>query len=65
MGYKLFLDDLRTVQMVYPDRQEGDFVIVRTYESFVQCITDWGLPEFISFDNDLGEDERGNLLEDG
>jgi hypothetical protein len=23
------------------------------------------LPEFISFDNDLGEDEHGNLLADG
>ena len=65
MGYKLFLDDLRTVQMVYPDGRESDFVVVRTYEAFVQCITDRGLPEFISFDNDLGEDERGNLLEDG
>lgn len=65
MGYKLFLDDLRTVQMVYPGAQEGDFVVVRTCELFVQCIRDQGLPEFISFDNDLGEDERGNLLEDG
>jgi hypothetical protein len=35
MGYKLFLDDLRTVQMVYPDRQERDFVVVRTYAAFV------------------------------
>ena len=65
MGYKLFLDDLRSVQMVYPQAQEGDFVVVRTYASFVQCIRGQGLPEFISFDNDLGEDERGNLLEDG
>jgi acyl CoA:acetate/3-ketoacid CoA transferase alpha subunit len=65
MEYKLFLDDLRTVQMVYANAQDGDFVVVRTYEAFVQCITDRGLPEFISFDNDLGEDERGNLLEDG
>ncbi|MBD0255507.1 MAG: hypothetical protein ICV83_07280 [Cytophagales bacterium] len=65
MGYKLFLDDLRTVPMVYPDGQESDFVVVRTYEAFVQCITGRGLPEFISFDNDLGEDEQGNLLEDG
>jgi hypothetical protein len=65
MGYKLFLDDIRTVQMVYPNQQEQDFVIVRTCQSFVDYIKINGLPEFISFDNDLGEDEQGNLLEDG
>ncbi len=65
MGYKLFLDDLRTVQMVYPHVKEGDFIVVRTYQLFVNTITEKGLPEFISFDNDLGEDEQGNLLEDG
>jgi hypothetical protein len=65
MGYKLFLDDLRTVQMVYPHLQEEDFVVVRTYQSFVEYSIENGLPEFISFDNDLGEDEQGNLLEDG
>ncbi len=65
MGYKLFLDDLRTVQMVYPNHREEDYVIVRTYCDFVRCVEEKGLPEFISFDNDLGEDETGNLLEDG
>jgi len=65
MGYNLFLDDLRTVQMVYPHRPESDFVIVRSYEAFVNQIRTSGLPAFISFDNDLGEDAGGNLLEDG
>ncbi len=65
MAYRLFLDDLRTVQMVYPNQQENDYVIVRTYQAFVNHIQENGLPEFISFDNDLGEDEQGNLLEDG
>jgi len=65
MAYKLFLDDLRTVQMVYPHQQEDEYVIVRTYHSFVKLIEAKGLPEFISFDNDLGEDEGGHLLEDG
>ncbi len=65
MAYKLFLDDLRTVQMVYPDQQEDEYVIVRTYQTFVTHIRENGLPGFISFDNDLGEDEQGNLLEDG
>jgi hypothetical protein len=65
MTYKLFLDDLRTVEMVYTDLTEKDFVIVRTYEVFVNHIVQHGLPEFISFDNDLGEDANGNLLPDG
>ncbi len=65
MAYKLFLDDLRTVQMVYPNQQEDEYVIVRTYQAFVNHIQEKGLPEFISFDNDLGEDEHGYLLEDG
>lgn len=65
MGYKLFLDDLRTVQMVYPTQGEEDYIIVRTYQDFVSCIREKGLPAFISFDNDLGEDTQGNLLDDG
>lgn len=63
--YRIFLDDLRTVKMVYPDQEETSFVIVRTFEAFVKCIKNYGLPEFISFDNDLGEDENGHLLLDG
>lgn len=65
MTYKLFLDDLRTVRMVYPEKEEADFEIVRTYEAFIECIQRNGLPEFISFDNDLGEDENGKILPDG
>lgn len=65
MGYKLFLDDIRTVKMVYPNLSESDFVIVRSYKAFIDEITKNGLPEFISFDNDLGEDSEHNILPDG
>lgn len=65
MSYRLFLDDLRTVAMVYPDRKESDFVIVRDYHAFKECITRLGLPDFISFDNDLGLDESDELAPDG
>jgi hypothetical protein len=65
MSYKLFLDDLRTVEMVYKQLSETDFVVVRTFRDFVAYIQQNGLPDFISFDNDLGEDADGNLLEDG
>ena len=57
--YSLFLDDLRTIEMVYPDLSEDDFTIVRDYHAFVDTINENGLPELISFDNDLGCDENG------
>lgn len=65
MGYKLFLDDVRTVEMVYPEAKESEFVIVRTYYDFVGIIKKKGLPKYISFDNDLGCDEKGKLLPEG
>lgn len=64
MGYSLFLDDLRTVEMVYPN-SNMDFVIVRSYEDCITHIKANGLPDFMSFDNDLGEDENKNVLPDG
>lgn len=62
---KLFLDDIRTVDMVYSKAMEDDFVVVRTYYDFVDYIKVNGLPEFISFDNDLGLEENGELAPDG
>lgn len=63
--YKLFLDDVRDVSMVYPNLTNNDFVVVRSYEAFITFIKQNGLPAFISFDNDLGEDENGTVLPDG
>ncbi len=65
MSYKLFLDDIRNVDLVFPQLRNSDFVIVRSYKEFVEQIHEKGLPEFISFDNDLGEDESHNVLPDG
>ncbi|MBX2843574.1 MAG: hypothetical protein KTR26_17510 [Flammeovirgaceae bacterium] len=62
---KLFLDDIRTIDMVYDKSMESEFDIVRNYNEFVAYITKNGLPEFISFDNDLGLDENGILAPDG
>lgn len=62
---KLFLDDLRTVDMVYDKRMESEFEIVRSYDAFVNYIREKGLPYFISFDNDLGLDEHGEVAPDG
>jgi len=51
--------------MVYDKSEESNFDIVRTYDEFVQYIRSKGLPSFISFDNDLGLDENGNVALDG
>lgn len=54
MAYKLFLDDIRTVEMVYKNWTDQDFVIVRNFDDFKKVILSKGLPAYISFDNDLG-----------
>ena len=65
MTYKLFLDDIRDVKMVYKNLRDEDFIIVRNFEDFKKIIIENGLPELISFDNDLGLDENENIAEDG
>lgn len=65
MAYKLFLDDIRDVKMVYKNLNDDDFVIVRNFDDFKKVILENGLPELISFDNDLGLDEHDNIAEDG
>lgn len=62
---KLFLDDIRTPEMVYDKNLAKDFIVVRNYADFVKCIEQNGLPKFISFDNDLGLDENGKIARDG
>lgn len=62
---KLFLDDVRTIDMVYPNSSEDEFDIVRSYSAFVAHIKQYGLPDYISFDNDLGLDEHGEIAPDG
>lgn len=64
MGYRLFLDDVRTVDMVYP-KLERIFKVVRSYNECTKHIKKYGLPVFMSFDNDLGEDKNKKLLPDG
>lgn len=46
MSYNLFLDDIRIPK-------EGDWVIVRSYQEFVDTIKTKGNPAVISFDHDL------------
>lgn len=62
---KLFLDDIRTPEMVYNSNEAKDFIVIRNYADFVKYIKQNGLPDFISFDNDLGLDENGEVAADG
>lgn len=59
MGYNLFLDDER-----YPsDHDVRDFHISRTSEDAITVMTEYGCPDFISFDHDLGgEDTAMNVI---
>ncbi|MBO2546026.1 hypothetical protein J0871_16535 [Salegentibacter sp. BDJ18] len=62
---KLFLDDIRIPKMVYDTIETKDFIVVRNYADFVKYIKQNGLPDFISFDNDLGLNENGEVAPDG
>lgn len=48
---KLYLDDLRPIP--------NEFIGVRSYTEFINYINQNGLPDFISFDHDLGLEESG------
>jgi len=67
MGYKLFLDDQRTMTecVTYmhqrigrknPIYLEKGWVICRNFGCFTRTIQDMGLPDFISFDHDLADE---------
>lgn len=55
---KMYLDDLRT------PIEEFDFV-VRSYDEAISIIKKYGVPNFISFDHDLGVNNDGSLLKTG
>ena len=62
----LFLDDERqpsdVTWMVLPQVR---WTIVRTQQAFQDHILTHGIPGWISFDNDLGEDEHGVNMGEG
>lgn len=64
--YNLFLDDIRSpadvhyrtkfIQVVdFPLYRLKDWVIIRSYNAFVEIIKERGLPRLISFDHDLAD----------
>ena len=55
---RMFLDDIRTAKYDYD-------VIVRSYDEALTYVEENGIPNFISFDHDLGCDNKGNILKSG
>jgi len=59
---KVFLDDVRVPYDVFRlninplYEKNEDWVIVRNYYEFINYITKFGLPEFVSYDHDLSFD---------
>ncbi|MES2418295.1 MAG: cyclic-phosphate processing receiver domain-containing protein [Bacteroidota bacterium] len=63
--YYLLLDDVRNTNQIFEYTKQKVFLthnwtIVKTYKEFITCIINNGLPEFISFDHDLGEESMIN-----
>ncbi len=57
--YKIFFDDLRTIDMVYGPGRDSEFEVVRTVDDFKALIEKRGIPIFVSFDHDLGLGKDG------
>ena len=53
MTYSLFIDDERL-----PPIQSVGYIVVRNYDQAVQRMTESGCPTFVSFDHDLGENQK-------
>lgn len=62
---KLFLDDVREIKDIYPNSGKMEYALVRSYDEFVKYIEENGIPDFISFDNDLGINSSGEIASDG
>jgi hypothetical protein len=54
MIYKLFLDDVREIRQIYPHTDLNEWILVKNYDEFVNCIKKNGMPIKINFDHDLG-----------
>ena len=62
--YKLFLDDLKNPQDIYTCFKNPiyleDWIIVRTYQQFQTAVTKFGVPDIVSFDNDISDFDENN-----
>ena len=68
MSYYLMLDDIRSMSDVrkytkLPDVSNEHWVVVRSYNEFVDTINKLGLPTFVSFDHDIASSHYGHGLQ--
>lgn len=54
----MFLDDIRVPKNIYD-------VTARSYDEAIEFVKKNGIPNYISFDHDLGCDDKGNILKSG
>lgn len=54
--YTLFLDDVRDVEKYF--EKADNVILCRSYDEAVALVQERGLPEFVSFDHDLGDTEN-------
>ncbi len=55
MSYRMFIDDER-----FPPDDGNEWKIVRSYQMAVYMIEMLGMPNFVSFDHDLGDEANGD-----
>ncbi len=54
--YSIFLDDIRNPQdITWINLFTTDYVIVRNYSDFVNTVSRFGVPFFVTFDHDLSD----------
>ena len=68
MSYYLMLDDIRSMSDVrkytkLPAVPNEHWVVVRSYNEFVDTINTLGLPTFVSFDHDIASSHYGHGLQ--
>lgn len=62
MSYNIFLDDIRFPNTTkHVELPLYDWTIVRSYNAFVNIITERGLPKHIAFDHDLSYDDQNKI----
>ena len=71
--YNLFLDDVRVVKDAVIHKLNRklikeskipavDWLIVRSYDDFVKTVKEKGVPNVVSFDNDLSQEQTGYFV---
>lgn len=58
--WKMFLDDERQIKTIYPNAEDNEYILARSYNKAVlEIMCRRSIPSFISFDHDLGVEDNG------